>query len=67
MRPIDPQNTPNIRFTPSVEAKLSDAAKESLARKQAQSNLSGGQAVARGHKPTHASGKQGPRERKVRW
>lgn len=66
MRPTEPNNNPKIRFSRAVEAKLSDAAKESLARKQAQS-LPGGQSVAHGHKPTHSSGKQGPRERKVRW
>jgi hypothetical protein len=28
---------------------------------------SGLQSVGKNHKPTHASGKQGPAEKKVRW
>ncbi|WP_394940579.1 hypothetical protein [Psychromicrobium sp. YIM B11713] len=62
----DSKQLPAIHLSPSVEAKLSDAAKESLARQQARA-MPGGQSVAHGHKPTHASGKQGRRERKVRW
>lgn len=61
------QAQPEIRFAPSVESKLSDAAKASLARKQALAGQSGAPGRANGHKPTHASGKQGKRERKVRW
>ncbi|GAA1049216.1 hypothetical protein [Arthrobacter russicus] len=61
------QNQPEIRFAPAVESKLSDAARESLARKQAQAGQPGVPGLTRGHKPTHVSGKQGKRERKVRW
>ncbi|WP_082057178.1 hypothetical protein [Psychromicrobium lacuslunae] len=66
MRPSEPQSNPTVRFSPSVEAKLSDAAKESLARKRTQA-APGAQSIVHGHKPTQASGRQGNRERKVRW
>lgn len=48
-----------------VKSRLTDAQKEMLASKSR--GGSGLQSVGRSHKPTHASGKQGPAQKKVRW
>ncbi|MDQ1622684.1 MAG: hypothetical protein QOH19_1102 [Actinomycetota bacterium] len=46
-------------------SRLSDAQKEMLASKSRGGSAT--QSVGHSHKPTHASGKQGPAEKKVRW
>lgn len=48
-----------------VRSRLTDAQKEMLASKSR--GGAGSQSVGHSHKPTHASGKQGPPEKKVRW
>lgn len=48
-----------------IKSRLSEAQKEMLASKSRGGGSS--QGVGHGHKPTHASGKQGPTEKKVRW
>lgn len=48
-----------------VKSRLTDAQKEMLASKSR--GGAGLQSVGRSHKPTHASGKQGPAQKKVRW
>lgn len=48
-----------------IKSRLSEAQKEMLASKSRGGTSS--QSVGRSHKPTHASGKQGPTEKKVRW
>jgi len=48
-----------------VRSRLTDAQKEMLASKSRGGAAS--QSVGHSHKPTHASGKQGPVEKKVRW
>jgi hypothetical protein len=48
-----------------IRSKLTDAQKEMLASKSRGGTAS--QSVGHNHKPTHASGKQGPAEKKVRW
>ncbi len=48
-----------------IKSKLTDAQKEMLASKSRGGTAS--QSVGHNHKPTHASGKQGPTEKKVRW
>ncbi|MCU1530813.1 MAG: hypothetical protein JWO49_384 [Arthrobacter sp.] len=48
-----------------VRSRLTDAQKEMLASKSR--GGAGSQSVGHSHKPTHASGKQGPAEKKVRW
>lgn len=47
-------------------SKLTDAQKAMLASKS-RGGDAGLQSVGKSHKPTHASGKQGPAEKKVRW
>jgi hypothetical protein len=48
-----------------VRSRLTDAQKEMLASKSRGGAAS--QSVGHSHKPTQASGKQGPVEKKVRW
>jgi hypothetical protein len=48
-----------------VRSRLTDAQKEMLASKSRGGSAT--QSVGHSHKPTHASGKQGPVEKKVRW
>ena len=48
-----------------IKSRLTDAQKEMLASKSR--GGAGSQSVGKSHKPTHASGKQGPAEKKVRW
>lgn len=48
-----------------VKSRLTDAQREMLASKSRGGTTS--QSVSHGHKPTHASGKQGPAQKKVRW
>lgn len=48
-----------------IKSKLTEAQKEMLASKSRGGTTS--QSVGHNHKPTHASGKQGPVEKKVRW
>lgn len=48
-----------------VKAKLTEAQKQMLASKSRGGASS--QSVEHSHKPTHASGKQGPAQKKVRW
>jgi hypothetical protein len=48
-----------------IKSRLTEAQKEMLASKSRGGASS--QSVGHSHKPTHASGKQGPAEKKVRW
>ncbi|HSO92813.1 MAG TPA: hypothetical protein VLR70_16895 [Arthrobacter sp.] len=48
-----------------IKSGLTDAQREMLASKSRGGAAS--QSVGHSHKPTHASGKQGPAEKKVRW
>lgn len=48
-----------------IKSKLTDAQKEMLASKSRGGATS--QSIGHNHKPTHASGKQGPAQKKVRW
>ena len=49
-----------------IRSGLTEAQKAMLASKS-RGGDSGLQSVGKSHKPTHASGKQGPAEKKVRW
>ncbi|HYH77319.1 MAG TPA: hypothetical protein VD841_07445 [Arthrobacter sp.] len=67
------QNTPGEPNTPAdkpeakgIRAGLTEAQRAMLASKS-RGGDSGLQSVGKNHKPTHASGKQGPAEKKVRW
>lgn len=55
-----------IHLAPSAEARLHDAG-QALPAGTAESALPGWQSLGKGHKPTQPTGRQGPRERKVRW
>jgi hypothetical protein len=48
-----------------IKSRLTDAQKDMLASKSRGGTST--QSVGHNHKPTHASGKQGPTEKKVRW
>lgn len=48
-----------------IKSRLTDAQREMLASKSRGGTSS--QSVSHGHKPTQASGKQGPAQKKVRW
>jgi len=48
-----------------MKSRLTDTQKEMLASKSR--GGAGLPSVGRSHKPTHASGKQGPAQKKVRW
>jgi len=48
-----------------MKSRLTDAQREMLASKSR--GGAGLPSVGRSHKPTHASGKQGPAQKKVRW
>jgi hypothetical protein len=48
-----------------IKSRLTDAQKEMLASKSRGGAAS--QGVGHSHKPTQASGKQGPAQKKVRW
>lgn len=48
-----------------IKSRLTDAQREMLASKSR--GGAGSQSVSHGHKPTQASGKQGPAQKKVRW
>ncbi|WP_427173258.1 hypothetical protein [Arthrobacter sp. 92] len=74
--PEDPEtaHSPQTPETPETEAggagqgvkaKLTEAQKQMLASKSRGGAAS--QSVGHSHKPTHASGKQGPAQKKVRW
>ena len=61
----EPEAQETIAPAAGVRSKLTDAQKEMLASKSR--GGAGSQSVSHGHKPTHASGKQGPAQKKVRW
>jgi hypothetical protein len=67
----DQTQTPEPASSDNSEAKgiragLTEAQRAMLASKS-RGGDSGLQSVGKNHKPTHASGKQGPVEKKVRW
>lgn len=51
----------------NAKPKLSDEQKALLARKAGGASGTGWQSIGSNHKPTQASGKQAPAQRKVRW
>lgn len=64
----EPKSDPKAEASepgPGIKSRLTDAQREMLASKSRGGSAS--QSVSHGHKPTHASGKQGPVEKKVRW
>lgn len=57
-----------INVSPAAARRLSEDGLRRLAAAQpAEANLPGWQSLGKGAKPNHANGRQGPRERKVRW
>ena len=66
--PVLPAEELHVNIAPAAARRLSDEGLRRLAAsKQAEANLPGWQSLGKGGKPNHANGKQGPRERKVRW
>jgi hypothetical protein len=57
---------PVVHLSAEATERLAAARKESLARK-ADAGRQGPPPTGGGHKPEHASGRQGAREKKVRW
>jgi hypothetical protein len=60
------QTAPDSSDAKGIRAGLTEAQRAMLASKS-RGGDSGLQSVGKSHKPTHASGKQGPAEKKVRW
>lgn len=57
-----------VNVSPAAARRLSEDGLRRLAAAQpAEANLPGWQSLGKGSKPNHANGRQGPRERKVRW
>ncbi|MFZ3454488.1 hypothetical protein [Arthrobacter sp. 7Tela_A1] len=57
-----------VNIAPAAARRLSEEGLRRLASaKSAEANLPGWQSLGKGGKPNHANGRQGPRERKVRW
>ncbi|MET3719608.1 MULTISPECIES: hypothetical protein [unclassified Arthrobacter] len=61
-----PDSSPDGSDAKGIRAGLTEAQRAMLASKS-RGGDSGLQSVGKNHKPTHASGKQGPVEKKVRW
>ncbi|MCQ1950623.1 MULTISPECIES: hypothetical protein [Arthrobacter] len=55
-----------IHLAPAAEARLSEASAQQLGSAP-ETALPGWQSLGKDHKPTRATTRQGPRERKVRW
>lgn len=66
--PAPPLPEATVNLAPAAAAKLSAEAQEkTMAAMAAENALPGWQSMGKDHKPTHAYGKQGRREKKVRW
>ncbi|HET7138617.1 MAG TPA: hypothetical protein VFI36_00515 [Arthrobacter sp.] len=61
-----PESAPDDAEAKGIRAGLTEAQRAMLASKS-RGGDAGIQSVGKSHKPTHASGKQGPAEKKVRW
>ena len=64
--PGQPESAPDDTEARGIRAGLTEAQRAMLASKS-RGGDAGMQSVGKSHKPTHASGKQGPAEKKVRW
>ena len=64
--PNQPDSTQDDADAKGIRAGLTEAQRAMLASKS-RGGDAGLQSVGKSHKPTHASGKQGPAEKKVRW
>ncbi|AMB39002.1 hypothetical protein ACKLTP_14960 [Paenarthrobacter ureafaciens] len=62
-------NTPdnNQAASGGIKSKLTDAQRAMLASKSGGGTPDGWKSTGKGHKPTHASGKQAKTMKKVRW
>ncbi len=57
-----------VNIAPAAARRLSEEGLQRLAAaKQQEAGLPGWQSLGKGSKPSHANGRQGRRERKVRW
>jgi len=64
--PGQPESAPEDAEATGIRAGLTEAQRAMLASKS-RGGDAGLQSVGKSHKLTHASGKQGPAEKKVRW
>ncbi len=64
--PSQPESAQDDADAQGIRAGLTEAQRAMLASKS-RGGDAGLQSVGKSHKPTHASGKQGPAEKKVRW
>ena len=64
--PSQPESEQDDAEAKGIRAGLTEAQRAMLASKSRGADA-GLQSVGKSHKPTHASGKQGPAEKKVRW
>lgn len=57
-----------VNIAPAAARRLSEEGLQRLAAaREQEANLPGWQSLGKGGKPNHATGRQGRRERKVRW
>lgn len=64
---MEPPATATMNLAPTAAAKLGADADKPVPGTQAGNALPGWQSLGKDHKPTHSFGKQGRREKKVRW
>jgi hypothetical protein len=74
MTDIDPRapkpaelSAPTIHLAPAAAAKLTAEHTLASPRGAKAGDLPGWHSIGNSHKPKHASGRQGPPEKKVRW
>lgn len=56
-----------VNLAPAAAAKLGTESADKAGASAAEAALPGWQSLGKDHKPTHPVGKQGRREKKVRW
>lgn len=68
IRPQSGETELQVNIAPAAARKLSEEGLQRLAAaRQQEAGLPGWQSLGKGSKPSHANGRQGRRERKVRW
>ncbi len=68
IRPPSKEAELQVNIAPAAARRLSEEGLQRLAAaRQQEVGLPGWQSLGKGSKPSHANGRQGRRERKVRW
>ena len=66
--PVEADAEMQVNIAPAAARRLSKEGLQRLAAaRQQEAGLPGWQSLGKASKPSHANGRQGPRERKVRW